>query len=185
MQGEPGFCYWTDQVREALARKPVEERSDTCHTPQSQKARVGPAVLELPGGSAALGSRSWEPETQVQQIPSRCVKQHQRQLTVPQLLPRARASAAQLRSRSTGRAVPFCPRLTFLMRVTICACGHQPKLLLKPTLQRALRQSNLAFLALCSAVYLAGHVQSLSQVSFSLPQSFAYTVCAPLEGSAR
>uniref|UniRef100_A0A8C9NE74 Multifunctional fusion protein n=1 Tax=Serinus canaria TaxID=9135 RepID=A0A8C9NE74_SERCA len=50
-------------------------------------------------GSAALRSRSWEPETEVQQIPSRCMKQHHRQLTLPQLLPRARASVAQLRSR--------------------------------------------------------------------------------------
>lgn len=67
--------------------------------------------------SEALGSRSWEPVTAVQQIPSSCINQQQSQLTLPQLLPRTRASVAQphrsrqdlglARSRSTGRGVPF------------------------------------------------------------------------------
>lgn len=39
MQCEPGFCYWTDQVTEALAGKPMEERSDTSHIPQCQNAQ--------------------------------------------------------------------------------------------------------------------------------------------------
>lgn len=181
MQCLPGFCHWADQVREALAGKSMEERSDTSLPPQCQNARVGTAIFWLKRGSV----------TEVQQIPSCCMNQHQSQLTLPQLLLRARASAAQprrsrkgpglARSRSTGRGVPFYHSLTFLMRTTICAYRHEPKLLLKPKLQRALRQSNLACLVLGSAVYLAELVQSLSQVS----QSFTYTVCASFRGQCQ
>lgn len=133
--------------------------------------------------------------TEVSQIPSCCMNQRKSQLPPPQLLPRARASIAQpcrsrqdpglARGRSTGRGVLFYHRLTFLMRTAVCAYGHEPKLLLKPKLQRALRQSNLAFLVLSSAVYLAELVQSLCQVPFLVSQSFAYTICAPFRGQCQ
>lgn len=123
------------------------------------------------------------------------MNQRKSQLPLPQLLPRARVSIAQpcrsrqdpglARSRSTGRGVPFYHRLTFLMRTTVCAYGHEPRLLLKPKLQRAFRQSNLAFLVLSSAVYLAELVQSLCQVSFLVSQSFGYTICAPFRGQCQ
>lgn len=83
------------------------------------------------------------------------------------------------------RGVPFYHRVTFLMRMTICAYRHKPNLLLKPQSQRALRQSNLAFLVLGSAVYLAEPVQSLSQVSFLVSQSFVYRVCVPFGGQCQ
>lgn len=48
MQSQPGFCYWTDKVTEALAGKSMEERSersDLIPPAKCQNAHVGTAVF--------------------------------------------------------------------------------------------------------------------------------------------
>lgn len=93
-------------------------------------------------GSAntAFTSKRWESATEIQQFPSRCMNQHKSQLTLLQLLPRARVAQLRrsrqdselVRSRSTQRNITFYHILAFLMRLTICGYKHEPKLLLKP-----------------------------------------------------